>query len=237
MARTHFKGARTLTTILTASALTLSAAAQTFSPTNPFYAPSTLPYQAPPFDKIHDGDYQPAIEAGIAQQHDEIDVIANTAAAPTFDNTIVALERSGQLLTRVQLVFSAVTGANVNDTLQKVQDAVAPKLSAAQDAIYLNTKLFARIQKLYTDRAKLNLDPESLRLLEYDYQQFVKAGANLSEADKTKLKKLNEEDAKLSNDFLTKLLAAAKAGAFVTTDKAALAGLSDAQIAAAELDA
>jgi len=234
------KLART-TTILAAGALTLGATpAQqpaAFGPSNPFYAASTLPYQAPPFDKIHDADYQPAIEAGIAQQRDEVELIANNPAAPTFDNTIVALERSGQLLTRATLVFGGVTGANTNDTLQKVQDTEAPKLAAAQDAIYLNTKLFARVKAVYDKRASLNLDPESLRLVEYDYQQFTKAGANLSEADKTKLKKLNEEDAKLSNDFLTKLLAAAKAGAYVTTDKAALAGLTDAQISAAELSA
>ena len=227
-------------TILAAGTLSSSSSAQqpaAFGPANPFYAASSLPYQAPPFDKIHDGDYQPAIEAGIAQQQVEVDAIADNPAAPTFDNTIVALERSGQLLNRVNLVFGAVTGANTNDTLQKVQDIEAPKLAAAQDAINLNTKLFARIKKIYDARATLNLDPESLRLVEYDYQQFVKAGANLSDADKTKLKKLNEEDAKLSNDFLTRLLAAAKAGAYVTTDKSTLAGLTDAQIAAAALSA
>jgi len=244
MAMTQFfRRTRTLAmtgTILAAGTLSSSSSAQqpaAFGPSNPFYAASTLPYQAPPFDKIHDGDYQPAIEAGIAQQLVEVDAIANNPAAPTFDNTIVALERSGQLLNRVQLVFSAVSGANTNDTLQKVQDIEAPKLAAAQDAINLNTRLFARIKKVYEARATLNLDPESLRLVEYDYQQFVKAGANLSDADKTKLKKLNEEDAKLSNDFLTKLLAAAKAGAYVTTDKANLAGLTPAQISAAELSA
>jgi len=244
MAMTQFfRRTRTLAmtgTILAAGTLSSSSSAQqpaAFGPSNPFYAASTLPYQAPPFDKIHDGDYQPAIEAGIAQQLVEVDAIANNPAAPTFDNTIVALERSGQLLNRVQLVFSAVSGANTNDTLQKIQDIEAPKLAAAQDAINLNTRLFARIKKVYEARATLNLDPESLRLVEYDYQQFVKAGANLSDADKTKLKKLNEEDAKLSNDFLTKLLAAAKAGAYVTTDKANLAGLTPAQISAAELSA
>jgi peptidyl-dipeptidase Dcp len=228
---------RTLTAILTASLAAAAGAQTTFGPANPFFAASTLPYQAPAFDKIHDGDYQPAIEAGIAQQHVEVEAIANNATAPTFDNTIVALERSGQLLTRVTLVFGAVAGANTNDTLQKVQEVTAPELSAAQDAIYLNAKLFARIGKLYNQRASLQLDPESLRLLEYDYQQFVKAGANLSEPDKTKLKKLNEEDAKLSNDFLVKLLAAAKAGAYITTDPAKLAGLTPDQLAAAQLSA
>jgi peptidyl-dipeptidase Dcp len=229
-------------TMIVAGALTLGAAngapAQApFGPANPFYAQSTLPYQAPPFDKIHDADYQPAIEAGMAEQRKEINAIANSPEEPTFANTIVAMERSGQLLTRVSLVFSAITQANTNDTLQKVQEIEAPKLAAHQDAIYLDSKLFARVSKLYNERASLKLDAESLRLLEYDYQQFVKAGANLSEADKTKLKKLNEEESVLSTAFTNKLLAATKAAAYNTPDKGALAGLSEAQIEAAALAA
>jgi peptidyl-dipeptidase Dcp len=237
MARTFFRGTRTLTTILTATLAVAAGAQTTFGPSNPFYAASTLPYQAPPFDKIHDSDYQPAIEAGIAQQKTEVDAIADNPAAPTFENTIVALERCGQLLNRVTLVFGGVTGANTDDTLQTVQEVTAPQLAAAQDAIYLNTRLFARIKKIYAERETLHLDPESMRLLEYDYQQFTKGGANLSEADKTRLKKLNAEDATLSNDFLVKLLAGAKAGAFVTTDKTALAGLTPEQATAAALSA
>jgi peptidyl-dipeptidase Dcp len=209
------------------------AQAQAFGPSNPFYAPSKLPFHAPPFDKIKDSDYQPAIEAGIAQQHVEIDTIANDPATPTFANTIVAMEKSGQLLNRVSMVFYGISQANTNPTLLKVQAAITPKLTAAQDAINLNTRLFARIETLYNQRASLNLEPESLRLLEVDYQEFVKAGAKLSEADKSKLKKLNEEEAVLSNDFNTRLLAATTAAAFTTTDKSKLAGLSDAQIAAA----
>jgi peptidyl-dipeptidase Dcp len=206
----------------------------TFGPTNPFYASSTLPFQAPPFDKIKDSDYQPAIDAGMAQQMQEIDAIADASAAPTFDNTIVAMEKSGQLLSRVMEVFNCVTAANTDDDLQKVQEYEAPRLSEHEDAIYLNAKLFARIKAIYEGRASLHLDPESLKLIEYDYQQFVKAGANLSDADKEKLKKINSEDAKLENDFMTKLLAAAKAGAYATSDSAALAGLSEAQTAAAK---
>lgn len=210
-----------------------SQTAATFGPSNPFYAPSTLPFQAPPFDKIKDGDYQPAIDAGMAQQITEVQAIANDPAPPTFENTIVAFERTGQLLTRVMLVFNCVTGANINDELQKVQEYEAPRLAAHQDAINLNPKLFARLKAIYDERASLHFDPESLRLVEYDYQQFVKAGANLSEADKAKLKKLNEEEATLENAFTTKLLAAAKAGAYSTNDVKTLAGLSDAQVAAA----
>lgn len=206
---------------------------QSFGPSNPFYAKSTLPFQAPPFDKIKDSDYQPAIEAGIAEQRKEIEAIANDPAAPTFDNTIVAMEKTGQLLTRVTLVFDGVTQANTDPTLQKVQEIVTPERTALQDAIMLNTKLFQRIETLYEKRAQLGLDAEQMRLLEVDYQQFVKAGAKLSEADKAKLKKLNEEESVLSNAFTNKLLAATKAAAFATTDKNALAGLSEAQMEAA----
>jgi peptidyl-dipeptidase Dcp len=210
---------------------------QAFGPSNPFYAASKLPFQAPPFDKIKDPDYQPAIEAGIAQQMQETEAIANNSAAPTFDNTIVAMEKTGQLLNRVTQVFSGVTSANTNDTLQKVQEVETPKLAALQDAIYLNSKLFARVKAVYDVRANLKLDAESLRLVEVDYREFVKAGAKLSDAEKAKLKKLNEEEAVLSNTFTNKLLAATKAAAFVTTDKAKLAGLSDAQVQAAALAA
>jgi peptidyl-dipeptidase Dcp len=209
------------------------AAAADFGPANPFYASSTLPFEAPPFDKIKDEDYQPAIEAGMAQQQIEIQAIADNTAPPTFDNTIVAMEKTGLLLDRAMAAFGGVTGANTNDTLQKVKSIEAPKLAAHRDFIYLNAKLFTRVAALYNQRASLNLDPESLRLVEYTYDQFVHAGANLSEADKTALKKLNEEISSLSDAFNTKLLAATKDGAYVTADKAALAGLSEAQIAAA----
>ncbi len=209
------------------------ASAADFGPSNPFFAPSPLPFQAPPFDKIKDEDFQPAIEAGMAQQQAEIRAIADNPDAPTFDNTIVALEKSGQLLTRVWEVFDGVTGANTNDTLQKVRTIEAPKLAAQQDFIYLNAKLFARVAAIYKQGDTLKLDPESMRLLEYDYKKFVHAGANLSEADKTELKKLNEEESSLSDTFLNKLLAATKEGAFVTTDKTALAGFSEARIAGA----
>jgi peptidyl-dipeptidase Dcp len=208
-------------------------ATASFGPSNPFYAHSTLPFHAPPFDKIKDSDYQPAIDAGMAQQLEEVDRIANNPKPPTFENTIVAMERSGQLLARAYATFNCVTGANLDDELQKVMEYEAPRLAAHQDAIYLNPKLFARIKAIYEKRHELGLDPEGLRLVEYDYQQFVKAGANLSDEDKAKLKKLNEEESTLETTFMTKLLAATKAGRFSTTDKAALAGLSEQGIAAA----
>src|SRR5579864_2015881 len=209
------------------------AADATFGPSNPFYAPSALPFRAPPFDKIKDADYQPAIDAGMAEQIKEIQTIADNPATPTFDNTLVAMEKTGQLLQRALNSFGAVTGANSNPVLQKVQADEAPKLAAHQDAIYLNTKLFARVSAVYKQRESLKLDPESLRLLTVAYDGFVRAGANLSDADKIELKKLNEELATLSNDFTTKLLEATKNGAYATTDKSALAGMSESQIAAA----
>ncbi len=201
---------------------------------NPFAAESTLPFHAPPFDKIHDADFQPAMVAGMAGQLAEIDAIANNPAPATFDNTLVAMERSGALLDRTMRAFSAVTGANTNPTLQDIQREMAPRLAAHSDAIHLNAKLFARLQTIYTDRAALHLTPEQLRLVEVTYADFVHAGAKLAPADQAKLKQLNEEESSLSNAFRSKLLAATKAGAFTTKDPAALAGLSPAQLAAAQ---
>jgi len=208
-------------------------AALQFGPNNPFYTPSPLPLQAPPFDKIKDSDYQPAIEAGMAQQIEEARAIADNPASPTFENTLVALEKSGQLFNRVMQVFGPVTSANLNPTLQKVKEIEAPKLAAHHDAIYLNPKLFQRVNAIYKQRGSLNLDPESLRLVEYYHRAFVQAGAQLSGADKSELKKLNEEESTLQTAFLKKLLAATGEGAYVTKDKNVLRGLSDEQLKAA----
>ncbi len=205
-----------------------------FGPSNPFYEPSTLPFHAPPFDKIKDEDYQPAIEAGMAQEIVEIQAIADNPAPPTFENTLVAMEKTGQLLKRASAAFGAASEANTDPVLLKVRAEEAPKLAAHHDAIYLNAKLFARVSAVYNERETLKLDPESQRLLKITYDEFVHSGANLSDADKTELKRLNEEISTLSNTFSTKLLAATKDGAYVTTDKSALAGLSDAQLAAAQ---
>ena len=204
-----------------------------FGASNPFYAPSVLPFQAPDFSRIKDSDYQPAIEAGIVQQRTEIEALANHPEPATFENTIVAMERTGQLLNRVLGVFNGVCSANTDPALMKLQDDEAPKLAALNDAIYLNAKLFARVEKIYGERESLKLGAEDRRLLEIDYQKFVHAGAKLSDVDKAKLMKLNEEEATLGSAFVNKLLAGTKAGAYSTTDKAALAGLSEAQISAA----
>ncbi|OOG53654.1 peptidyl-dipeptidase Dcp [Rhodanobacter sp. C03] len=220
----------------TASAAPASSAAPaaTAMTSNPFFNASTLPFQAAPFDKIHDTDYQPAIEEGMKQQLAEIEKIADNPDAPTFENTYVAMEKSGVMLNRVMAVFGAVTGANTDDALQKVQEDEAPKLAAHEDAIYLNSKLFQRVEAVYNQRDTLKLDPESARLVEVVYKNFVHAGAKLSDADKAKLKDLNKEESTLSTSFTNKLLAATKNAALVIDDKAKLAGLSDAEIAAAE---
>ena len=203
----------------------------TFGPSNPFYAPSALPLHAPPFDKIKDGDFQAAIEEGMKQQLAEIQAITKNSAAPTFENTLIPLEKSGRLLDRSFSVFNAVTDANTNPVLQDAKKALAPKLAAHRDSIYLNDKLFARVSVVYQKRAAL--EPESRRLVEVTYDEFVHSGAMLADSEKAQLKKLNEEASTLSDSFTTKLLAANKDAAYVTTAPAALAGSSDAQLAAA----
>ncbi len=200
------------------------------SSSNPFSSESKLPYQAPPFDKIKDADYKPAFEEGIKQQQKEIQQIADNTDAPTFKNTVEAMEKTGQLLTRVNNVFNCVAGANTNDALQALQESIAPELSANQDAIYLNAKLFRRVKTIYNNRTKLNLDAESKRLVEYYYQQFIIAGANLSDADKEQLKKLNAEEAGLTAKFSNQLVNAAKDAALVIHDSLELAGLSSSDL-------
>ena len=200
---------------------------------NPFFAASQLPFQAPRFDVIGESDYAPAIAAGIQQKLAEVEKIANNPAEPTFDNTLVALEKSGALLTRTMNVFGAMTSANTSDSLQKLDEETSPKLAALDDAIMLNSKLFARIKAIYDRRDSLKLDAESLRLVEVTYKNYVLAGANLSDADKTQLKALNQEAATLSTQFTNKLLAASKNGALAIGDKTLLAGLSEGELAAA----
>jgi peptidyl-dipeptidase Dcp len=221
------------TIALPMGSLPCRAGAADFGAANPFFAPSALPFHAPPFDRIKDEDYQPAIEAGMAQQLAEIERIADDSAAPTFVNTFLAMERSGRLLDRALQAFRAVSEADTNPALQSAKSALAPKLAAHEDAIHLNKKLFGRIAAVYKQRAALKLDPESMRLVEVTYDEFVHAGANLSDEDQVQLKKLNEEASTLSNDFSMRLLEATKDAAYATPDRAALAGLSAAQLAAA----
>lgn len=205
-----------------------------FGPESPFYAVSTLPFQAPPFDRIRDADYQPAIEAGMAEQLREVLAIAENTELPTFENTLVAMERTGALFQRAMAAFSAVAGANTNPELERIQQEIAPRLAAHSDAIRLNPRVFARVAAVHEARLTLGLSPEALRLTEVVYQHFVRAGAQLEEGAKERLKKINEEESSLSNAFKTRVLAATREGAFATEDKAAIAGLDEGTMGAAE---
>ena len=216
------------------SALGLLLAGPALAQENPFAKPSTLPYQAPRFDIIKDRDYQPAFDAGMKQHLAEIEAIAGSKAAPSFDNTITAMERSGRMLDRVANTFFSVAQANSNPQLEKVETAMAPRLAAHNDAIYLNAKLFARVKALYDKRSALKLDGEALQALTIYYKQFVHAGANLDQAGKTRLMAINSRAASLETSFQQKLLAGTKAGALVLDNKSELAGLTDAEIAAAD---
>lgn len=213
----------------------LGAAADKAAPaaTNPFFEPSTLPYQLPPFDRITDADYLPAFEKGMAEQRAEFDAIANNPEPPSFDNTIVAAERSGQVLLRVSNVFFNLVGANTNPQMEKVQSTVAPLLAAHADAITLDPKLYARIKTLHDQRDKLGLEAQQLRLLDRYHLDFVRAGARLDEKQKARLREINSELASLQTRFSQNLLKENNASAVVVDDRASLAGMSDAAIAAA----
>src|SRR5438094_7326147 len=217
------------------SLLAQNSSAQNSSPMpadNPFLVESALPYHLPPFDRIKDEHFVPATEAGMQEQLKEVDAIAANAEKPTFDNTIVALERSGRLLDRAQRTFSNLNACDTNPTRQKIEKEMAPKLSAHRDEIFLNAKLFARVQELYDKREKLGLDPESAYLLERYYKDFVRAGAKLSDPDKEKLKKINAELATLQTQFDQNVLKEKNTSSIVVDRREDLAGLSDNQIAA-----
>ena len=198
---------------------------------NPLLTESSLPYHVPPFDKIKDEHFVPAIEAGMRDQLKEVEVVANDSEKPTFDNTIVALERTGRLLDRAERTFSNLNACNTNPTLQKIDKEMAPKLAAHHDEIFLNSKLFARVQQLYDNRNHLGLDPESTYLLERYYKDFVRAGAKLSDADKEKLKKINAELATLQTQFEQNVLKEKNASSVVVDQKEDLRGLSNDQMA------
>jgi peptidyl-dipeptidase Dcp len=212
----------------------LTVGTATSAPGNPLMQPSTLPFGALPFDRISDGDYQPAIEAGMAQQLKEIDAIANNSAPPTFENTLVAMEKSGRLLDRASGAFDVEVATNSDPQLLHVRQVIAPELAAHEDAIYLNPKLFARVQTIYKSLDRLKLDPESRHLVITYYRRFVHAGANLSPAKQAQLKEINQQLATLQTTFERKLLAGTAAGALVVKDKSQLAGLGDSAIAVAE---
>jgi peptidyl-dipeptidase Dcp len=203
------------------------------TPVNPFAQPSSLPYQLPPFDRIRDADYRPAFIDGMAAQRLEIDAIAHNPQGATFDNTIVAIERSGLLLNRVTTAFFNLNDSNGNDEMLKIETEMAPLLSAHDDAIHLDAALFARIDTLYAQRMQLHLDPESLQLLERYHTEFVRAGAQLSEGDKTRLRDFNQQLSTLTTQFRQNVLKSSRAAAVVVEHQSELQGLPAAQIAAA----
>jgi peptidyl-dipeptidase Dcp len=204
---------------------------------NPFMHASTLPFQAPDFTKITSSDFEPAFEEGIKEELADIKRIAENKEVPTFENTLVELEKSGELLHRVNAVFNMLSGANTDSVLQKLSEDIAPKLASIQDAIFLNDKLFERVKSIYNKKNELKLDAESAWLLQYYYDEFTRAGANLSKEDKEKLTKLNAEEAGLGAKFTNQLLAAAKAAAFVVDNKEALKGLSEGDLKSAAQNA
>ncbi len=217
--------------------LAYAAPASQLEASNPFAQPSKLQYGYPAFDKIKNEHFAPAFAEGMRQHAAEVQAIANNKAAPTFDNTIVAMERSGRLLDRVQTVFYTLIGSYTNDTLQALAKDLAPKLAAHGDAIRLNPKLFQRIESLYAKRDSLGLDAESKFLLERYHKDFVRAGAKLSEADKTKLREYNGKLAALQTQFSQNVLKEVNASAFVVDSREELAGLSDKAIDAAAAEA
>jgi peptidyl-dipeptidase Dcp len=198
---------------------------------NPLLTESSLPYHVPPFDKIKDEHFVPAIEQGMRDELKEVEAVANNPQKPTLDNTIVALERTGRLLDRAERTFSNLNACNTNPEMQKIEKEMAPKLAAHRDAIHLNSKLFARIQELYDNRDSLGLDPESAYLLERYYKDFVRAGAKLSDADKEKLKKINTELATLQTQFEQNVLKEKNASSVIVDRREDLRGLSDNQMA------
>jgi peptidyl-dipeptidase Dcp len=202
-------------------------------PANPLLAPSTLPFHFPRFDQFHNEDFLPALEQGMAENRKEIEAIASNPDKPTFDNTVVAMERAGAALGRVEAIFYNLTGANTNPTLEETERKVAPEIAAHQDAIVLDPRLFKRIAALYAARDSLGLDAESARLLWRYHQDFVRAGAQLPEASQAKLRALNAELATLQTTFAQNTLKERSASAVTFDTRAELAGLSDVEIAAA----
>ncbi|KGQ13246.1 Peptidyl-dipeptidase dcp [Beauveria bassiana D1-5] len=200
---------------------------------NPFFQPSLLPYQAPHFDKITNDHYRPAFDEGKRIKREEVAAIAGNPAVPTFENTYLALEKTGAMLGRVTTVFYAMTSAHTNDFLQQLDEEFSTELAELADEIRLNDTLFARLNTVYQQRHDGNLDAESLRLVEVTWQYFKLAGATLSQQDKTRLKALNKESAQLTSQFNNRLHAADKAGGLVVDSVEALKGLTSAEVAAA----
>jgi peptidyl-dipeptidase Dcp len=204
-----------------------------FDDANPFARPSTLEYQLPPFNSILVEHYLPAFYAGTKAQLAEVEAIITSPDHVTFANTIVALERSGQLLSRMLLVFDNKSSSDTNDAIDAIEEEIAPKLAAHQDSIRLNPALFSRIKELFDKSVSPDLNSEDLWLLKRYYRDFIYAGAHLTDGEREKLKKLNEKLSKLETQFSKNVLAETNDLAIVVDNLAELAGLSENQIAAA----
>ncbi len=200
---------------------------------NPLLEPQRLPYAMPPFDRIEAHHFRSALDEGMRRHRIEVERLAGNADEPTFENTIVALERTGQLLDRVQRLFSNLAGTHTNDELQAIQREMAPKLSAHRDEILLNRDLFARIETVYRQRDELELDAESHRLVERTYREFVRAGARLDDEGQDRLRDINRELAELGTEFSQRVLAGVNASALVVDSREKLDGLSDSRIQSA----
>ncbi|GGK56422.1 M3 family metallopeptidase [Rufibacter glacialis] len=212
---------------------TEQAAGQAKDKTNPLLEKYNTPHQVPPFHLIKDEHFKPALQEGIRQHQREIDAIVSNAKPATFDNTILAMENAGQLLGRVSTVFYNLNSANTNEQIQKIAREIAPELSAHSDNIILNQKLFDRVKTVYSARKDLKLTPEQQKLLEETYKSFVRSGANLKDADKEKLKKINGELSLLSLQYGQNILAETNAYQLVIDNKKDLAGLPEGVVAAA----
>ncbi|HND62790.1 MAG TPA: M3 family metallopeptidase [Opitutaceae bacterium] len=204
---------------------------------NPLFTESPLPLHYPQFDKIRPEHFGPAFKAALAEQRQEVDAIAQSKEAPTFENTIVALDASGRFLSRVDNIFSNLTSADTNPALQQLETEIAPLQAAHEDAIHFNAALFARIKDVYARRATLGLDPESLHLVERTYRDFVRGGANLSPADQAKLLALNAEIATTETTFSQNVQKEKNADAVLVDTREELAGLSESEIGGAAADA
>jgi peptidyl-dipeptidase Dcp len=204
---------------------------------NPFFSESELPLGMPAFDRIGGGHFAPAFERGMAEEIEEVERIASSAEPPTFENTLVALERSGRLLRRARAVFNNLTSAHTNDTLEALRTEFAPKFSAHLDRIRLDPELFARIESVHERRTELGLTGEDLRLVERYRTDFVRAGAMLSVEEKERLRAMNSEIAELSTKFTQNVLSEVNDMAVVVDSIEHLAGLSEQEIAAAAREA
>lgn len=222
----------TFITLLIAIALVACGQPNTMS-NNPFFEESTLPFEAPDFTQITNDHYVPAFERGIDEQLEEINSIASNTEEPTFENTIVAMERSGQLLNRAQSVFYSLTSAHTNEEIQAIQSEFAPIFAAHSDDILLNSDLFARVDELYQGRESLDLNPEQMKLLEDTHLDFIRAGARLTSDEQSRMREINERVSSLTTEFQEKLLEMTRERVVVVEDEEMLDGLSSNRIASA----